>query len=207
MHTRTTKPGSNMQNSPGIQGHRGVARCLQNDKATCSVIFQQFAAHEFAKLTTCAKTADTSHVFGGGHTASAAESGADRTDLDLRVSDLGLRRRLAQVRRLARAASGARPAQHTRLARSLISGPSRVQPEHVHVRVIPERQDEHHATVQRLAHALQGTLRSEMVEVTKLRLLFAAELVRDGVASVRAQDSRLRVLDDLAVLHVEAFDL
>mmetsp|Transcript_142499 Transcript_142499/g.455509 ORF Transcript_142499/g.455509 Transcript_142499/m.455509 type:complete len:309 (-) Transcript_142499:149-1075(-) len=151
----------------------------------------------------------TSDVFETVHATTAAvlRGGSDRPNLDVRESDVRLWERAAQVLGFARCAARARPALDARPVGKLVSEIGRIQPEHADVGVVPERQHQHHATVKSFAHLLQGALCGEGVQISELGLLLAAELVCDGVACTGAQDRRLRVLGNLAVLHVETLDL
>mmetsp|Transcript_22060 Transcript_22060/g.60270 ORF Transcript_22060/g.60270 Transcript_22060/m.60270 type:complete len:481 (-) Transcript_22060:116-1558(-) len=139
-------------------------------------------------------------------TASAAEGRVECPDLEHRELDRGIWVGGPQVLRLAQLAAGARPAEHSGLARGLVGGVGGVEPEHADVRVVPEREDKHHAAVHCLAHLLEAPLAREVVDVAKLLLLLGAEVVRDGVPALAAEDRCLGVGDDLAVLHVEAAD-
>mmetsp|Transcript_73615 Transcript_73615/g.213053 ORF Transcript_73615/g.213053 Transcript_73615/m.213053 type:complete len:422 (-) Transcript_73615:113-1378(-) len=110
-----------------------------------------------------------------------------------------------QVSGVVRAAV-ARPAHHAQPLRGLVRGEAAVQPTHLGGRVVPERQRQDEAAVQRLAHFLQPPLCLVVIGVAEGRLLGAAELVRDGVPRHPGHGG-IRVGDDLAVLDVEPPDL
>jgi hypothetical protein len=87
-----------------------------------------------------------------------------------------------------------------------ISRVSGIQPQHVDRMVVPERHDQDVAACKRSAHLVESTERLEGVGVAESRLLRGAEGLGDGVAGY-ALDGRVAVLEDLAVLYVEALDL
>merc|ERR1719223_1757128 len=102
----------------------------------------------------CAHTASDE---GGAQTPSrhARRGGADGADLDIREGDVRVGFVVAQPLRRARVVPRARATGNARRRARLVRRESRVEPEHVHLAVVPEREDEHHASVQRCAHALQ----------------------------------------------------
>ena len=73
--------------------------------------------------------------------------------------------------------------------------------------VIPERERQDHTSGQRLADLLEATLLVEVVGVAEDALLLGAEVLRDRVDGVNTGNVDVGVLDDLAVLNVDATDL
>mmetsp|Transcript_88364 Transcript_88364/g.245277 ORF Transcript_88364/g.245277 Transcript_88364/m.245277 type:complete len:400 (-) Transcript_88364:306-1505(-) len=149
----------------------------------------------------------TSDVCRGQAAGVAAEGGSDGAHHDVRELDVRFWVRAPQVFRLALLASRARPAQHARLAGRRRRGVCGIEPEHAHIRIIPERQHKDHSTVQSRAHLAQTSLGGEIIDVTKLLLLLPAQVVCDRVASSWPQNGSIRVFDDLAVLNIEAANL
>lgn len=72
--------------------------------------------------------------------------------------------------------------------------------------IIPQTHDENHGRRQRSSHLGQTTLVVERVGITERLLLRITVPLRDGVPT-DARHIRLRVGDNLAVLHVEALNL
>mmetsp|Transcript_88922 Transcript_88922/g.287981 ORF Transcript_88922/g.287981 Transcript_88922/m.287981 type:complete len:273 (-) Transcript_88922:453-1271(-) len=73
--------------------------------------------------------------------------------------------------------------------------------------VMPQRQDEHHAPAEGLAHALQAPLHGKVVGPTEDTPLRATEAVGDRTACCRAEERRVPVVDHPAALQVDAADL
>lgn len=82
-----------------------------------------------------------------------------------------------------------------------------VEPEYVDSVVIPERHNENHALLRRVTHGLQATHCLKCVSVVERGLLGVAEVIGERVGCVHPGDVRLEVLDNLAVLDVQAADL
>lgn len=59
----------------------------------------------------------------------------------------------------------ASPPPYARRCGRLIQGVSRVEPEHVHLNIVPERYGKHMAAVERLAHRLVSALGLEIIHV------------------------------------------
>jgi hypothetical protein len=133
------------------------------------------------------------------------ESGVDGTDLDVRVDDRGIGVGTLNISGVTRA-GGAGSTGDTRLGGILIKRVVRVEPEHVGVVVIPERQDENHAAAESITHSVQATMLVEDVLVAKGLLLSNTEIGVNGVAG-NTIDVGLGVGNDLAVLDVETLDL
>jgi hypothetical protein len=109
------------------------------------------------------------------------------------------------VRRLARG-DGACSTGNTRLAGVSGLRVRRVEPVHVDIVVVPKRHDEDHTLLEGCTHALQATLRSEVVGVTEDGLLGSAELIVDRVAA-DASYVGCGLVPYLATLSVFATDL
>lgn len=73
--------------------------------------------------------------------------------------------------------------------------------------VVPERENENHAALEGAAHGGEATLALEAVRVAERSLLGIAVSVRDRVVRGESGDVGLRVLDDDAILDVDAADL
>jgi hypothetical protein len=73
--------------------------------------------------------------------------------------------------------------------------------------VIPDGHYKNHTSLECVTHSLKTATRFERVGVTESSLLSIAEVVRDRVECLHSRDVRVRVLDDLAVLDVQATDL
>jgi hypothetical protein len=109
------------------------------------------------------------------------------------------------VRRLARG-DGACSTGNTRLAGVSGLRVRRVEPVHVDIVVVPKRHDEDHTLLEGCTHALQATLRSEVVGVTEDGLLGSAELIVDRVAA-DASYVGCGLVPYLATLSIFATDL
>jgi hypothetical protein len=72
--------------------------------------------------------------------------------------------------------------------------------------VVPDTENESHASIEILAKAGKTTLLGERVGVTSGGLLLLAELVGDLVGLCDAGDVGVGLLDDLAVLNIDAAD-
>jgi hypothetical protein len=86
------------------------------------------------------------------------------------------------------------------------NGVGRVEPEHVGSVVVPDTENESHASIEILAKAGKTTLLGERVGVTSGGLLLLAELVGDLVGLCDAGDVGVGLLDDLTVLNIDAAD-
>lgn len=73
--------------------------------------------------------------------------------------------------------------------------------------VVPDAECEHHAVVEGVTHGLKTTLSSEVVGVAELGLLLFAVILGDGVDGGDARDVNVGVLDDFAILDIDAADL
>merc|ERR1719166_205875 len=110
---------------------------------------------------------------------------------------------LPQVSGCALHTTGAIPALHAWIGRWLVQRIRRIQPQHVDMHIIPERNRHDVATVQRLAHGRRTPLFCIIVHVPEKRFLGLAKSIRDAVGVVRSQDRRRGTLDHVAVLDVE----
>jgi hypothetical protein len=86
------------------------------------------------------------------------------------------------------------------------NGVCRVEPEHVGSVVVPDTENESHTGIEILAKAGKTALLGERVGVTSGGLLLLAELVGDLVGLCDAGDVGVGLLDDFAVLNVDAAD-
>lgn len=132
--------------------------------------------------------------------------GAEWTELDVGEADLGVGALTLNAGRDTRA-GWASATSNTGLACGGIGGVIRVEPEHVDGVVVPQAHDENHTLVHGLAHGSEATLAAEAISVAEGGLLSGAETWGDGVASGDAWNVGGGLLDDLAVLDVEAADL
>lgn len=73
--------------------------------------------------------------------------------------------------------------------------------------VIPHAHSEHHAVLEGSTHTLESALGSKLVGVAEGGLLLSTEVVGDGVGGGDTSNVGLGVLDDFAVLDVDATDL
>lgn len=73
--------------------------------------------------------------------------------------------------------------------------------------VVPDTHHQHHSRLECVAHSLKSAHLLKRVGVAERSLLRVAEVVRNRVVRVHAGDVDLRVLDDVAVLYVQATDL
>jgi hypothetical protein len=73
--------------------------------------------------------------------------------------------------------------------------------------IVPNGEDEDHTLGKGLVHGGEATLGSKVVVVTEGGLLVGAELLGNGIVGGETSNVGLGVLDDLAVLDVEAADL
>ena len=86
------------------------------------------------------------------------------------------------------------------------NGVGGVEPEHVGGVVIPNTEDKSHTSIEVLAEASKTALLSERVGVTSGSLLLLAELVGDLVGLCDSGNVGVGLLDDFAVLDVNAAD-
>jgi diadenosine tetraphosphate (Ap4A) HIT family hydrolase len=73
---------------------------------------------------------------------------------------------------------------HTRSRARLVERVARVQPEHVHIHIIPQREGHDMTAVEGLAHACSATFRLVVVHVAKERFLVCAEAVSDRIVVI-----------------------
>merc|ERR1719414_840884 len=99
--------------------------------------------------------------------------------------------------------TGTIPALHAWSGRWLVQRIRRIQPQHVDMHIIPERNRHDVATVQRLAHGCRTPLFCIIVYVPEENLLGLAKSIRDAVGVVRSQDRRRGTRDHVAILDVE----
>lgn len=133
----------------------------------------------------------------------AGEGGADGAELDVGEDDLGVG---GVGLNLGGDTGGGGALATVSTGGTALDGVGGVEPEHVGGMVVPDGHDEDHGLGKGLAHLLQATLLVEVIDITESRLLSIAERLGDGVAS-DASNLGLRVLNDLAVLDIEALDL
>merc|ERR1719195_2241442 len=98
--------------------------------------------------------------------------------------------------------TGTIPALHAWSGRWLVQRIRRIQPQHVDMHIIPERNRHDVATVQRLAHGRRTPLQGVIVHVPEERLLGLAKCIIDAVGVVRSQDRRRGTRDHSAILDV-----
>jgi hypothetical protein len=139
------------------------------------------------------------------HLCGRGEGRSNGTEPDVGVDNSSTGGVGLDVLRLSRVGR-ARSTANTRGRGVLVSGVGRVEPKHVDRVVVPERHDENVATSKRSTHSVKATELLEVGLVTEGSLLLVAELVGDGV-SFDARDAGVSVLEDLAVLDVEALNL
>mmetsp|Transcript_56213 Transcript_56213/g.119669 ORF Transcript_56213/g.119669 Transcript_56213/m.119669 type:complete len:508 (-) Transcript_56213:79-1602(-) len=126
--------------------------------------------------------------------------------LDAAEANGGVRERRAQEGGLAGLAAGAGAARDAGGGGGDVRGVGGVQPKHVDLGVVPQRDHQDHAAIHRLAHLLEAALPREVVGVAEHVLLNTAEVIGDGILGV-AQDRSHRVFDDLSVLQEDSLDL
>lgn len=143
---------------------------------------------------------------GGRARTGAAESRANVAELDVGEGDRRAGRGALDGGGEARAgAAGA--ARNAGLGRISVGRVVAVEPEHARRVVVPDREREHHAVAERLAHLREAAVLRERVGVAEHRLLLRAEVLRDRVDWVDSGDVDVRVLDHLAALDVQTADL
>merc|ERR1719414_150071 len=98
--------------------------------------------------------------------------------------------------------TGTIPALHAWSGRWLVQRIRRIQPQHVDMHIIPERNRHDVATVQRLAHGRRTPIFCIIVYVPEQRLLGLAKCIIDAVGVVRSQDRRRGTRDHSAILDV-----
>merc|ERR1719210_2778240 len=94
------------------------------------------------------------------------------------------------------------PALDAWIGRWQVQRKRRIQPQHVDLNVIPERNRHDVAAVQRLAHGRCTPLFIVIVHVTEDRLRGLAPSIRDAVGIARSQERRGGIRDHVAVLDV-----
>jgi len=130
----------------------------------------------------------------------------DVTEPDVRVDDLGVGSGVLDVFGLARVCR-AGTTSDTGLGCVGIGGVVGVEPEHVGVVVVPDGEDENHSVGECLAHASHAALVLEGSGIAESRLLSVTIVGRDGIEGVHSRNVGLGVLNDLAILNVDATDL
>ena len=140
------------------------------------------------------------------HNLFRSESGANGTDLDVAVDDLGVGALSLDVGGNT-GGGGASTSSNTRGAGVLGGRIVGVEPEHVDRMVVPDGEGENHATTEGAAHGRHTSELGEVVVVAESGLLFGTELVGDAVGLGHAADLGDAVVDDDAVLDVLAADL
>lgn len=73
--------------------------------------------------------------------------------------------------------------------------------------IVPQTHNKHHPRLERLTHRRHSSAVRERRRIAKERLLGLAEGVGDGIVLREAGEGGVGVVDDFAVLDVEAFDL
>jgi len=149
---------------------------------------------------------------GGGRRARVSRSGCAWTecgtniaDFDVRVGDGGIGALSFKVFGLS-GVSGAGTTSSTEAGR--VYGVGRIKPEHVCIMVVPDREGEDHAVlVNTSGHTIDSTLVLEAIAVAKGALLRGAEFFCDRIIRIHPGNVDFGVLDDLAVLDVDATDL
>jgi hypothetical protein len=139
-------------------------------------------------------------------TFSLLESGIDRAKLDVRVDDRRIRALAFNICRSTRSDVAVTTARSKVGVGVLISGVSRVEPQHVRVVIIPQGHDEDHALSKSLGHVGLPTLVLVGVSVFEDSLLLVTEFGRDRV-TVNARNSGCRLRDRLSSLDIESLDL
>ena len=139
------------------------------------------------------------------HLRGLLEGGADGTNLDVGINDGGAGRVGLDVVGLA-AVGSARSTGNTRGRGVLVGGVGGVEPQHVHRVVVPQGHDKDVALGKGGTHLLEATTVLERRVVAECRLLCIAESISNGVTR-HTLDGRVGVLEDLAVLYIEALDL
>merc|ERR1719336_355661 len=114
---------------------------------------------------------------------------------------------LPQISGCALRTSGTITALHAWIGRWPVQRIRRIQPQHVDMHIIPERNRHHVATVQRLAHGCRAPLFCVIVYVPEESLLGLAESIRDAVGVVRSQDRRRGTRDHVSILDIEPHHL
>merc|ERR1719433_649221 len=114
---------------------------------------------------------------------------------------------LPQVSGCALRTTGTIPALHAWIGRWLIQRIRRIQPQHVDMHIIPERNRHDVATDQRLAHGRRTPLFCVIVYVPEESLLGLAKSIRDAIGVLRSQDRRRGTRDHVAILDVEPHHL
>ncbi|CAK0792251.1 unnamed protein product [Prorocentrum cordatum] len=137
------------------------------------------------------------------HVANRFLCGADLSDPDVAIRDVGVRVALAHVlRRRDTWRTIASLGSHVGAAFRV----SAVQPVHVHRGVVPDAHDENHAAVQGIAESFHAASVLEIRRVPERRLLRLAEVVGHGGRRLVDQTGG-RHLDRLAILLVRTSDL
>merc|ERR1719150_78564 len=103
--------------------------------------------------------------------------------------------------------TGTIPALHAWIGRWLVQRKRRIQPQHVDLHIIPERNRHDVAAVQRLAHGRRTPLFHIVVHVPESNLLGRAECIINVIRVVRPQDRRNGTHDHVAILDVEPHHL
>eukprot|EP00411_Alexandrium_monilatum_P052056 CAMPEP_0175424174 /NCGR_PEP_ID=MMETSP0095-20121207/48643_1 /TAXON_ID=311494 /ORGANISM="Alexandrium monilatum, Strain CCMP3105" /LENGTH=495 /DNA_ID=CAMNT_0016723457 /DNA_START=9 /DNA_END=1493 /DNA_ORIENTATION=- len=136
---------------------------------------------------------------------SPEEGGADLADGDPGESDAGVAILRPHVLGVARAMLAGAAVDAGRVLRLVGAHVERVEPPHVERAIVPQREGQHHAALQGCSHLRHAAVVREVVGVLELGLLLPAEGISDCVAT-DARDRGVRVLDDTAVLDIEALN-
>ncbi len=148
----------------------------------------------------------SSALNGGEWRDGTREGGSDVAKLDVGVDDLSTAAGRFDLGWDTRG-SGASTTSDTGLGCVGVGRVIAIEPKHADGGIVPQTHDEDGGPRERLAQRGETTLGLELGVVTEDGLLLVAEVSRDGVDDVDAGDVDSRVLDDYAVLKVQALDL
>merc|ERR1719499_1769468 len=109
---------------------------------------------------------------------------------------------LPQISGCALRTTGTITALHAWIGRWPVQRIRRIQPQHVDMHIIPERNRHDVATVQRLTHGRRTPLFCVIVHVPEEGLRSLAPSIRDAVGIARSQERRRGIRDHVAVLDV-----
>lgn len=138
-----------------------------------------------------------------GSLRSSGESRTNVTEFDVRVDDLRVGNVVLNIGGHS-GSSGTCSARNAWSAWVRCDGVVAVQPQHIRGVVVPDGEYKHHTRRHALRDARHTAVCAEAVAVAERLLRVVAEGLGDGVVRSHAGDVDLAVLDDLAVLHVDA---
>lgn len=114
------------------------------------------------------------------------ESRVNGAHFDVAESDVSVGIVLMEIIRIS-TVGRAGSSEHPRSGRITVGGQKAVQPQHVVAVVIPEGEDQHHASLERVSHDFQTSHISEVVDISVQVSGLGAVVISYGVESIHVR--------------------